>query len=178
MDIKHPISKREKIFFIITLSVVSLSLLYGLLIEPIYKEYSRLNDEINIKRARLSKNLRLTKEKDIVTEEFKKYNQQLKIKGSDEEEMASVLSEIEKIGKSTGVYLTDVKPQRMKDMDFYKIMLVEIKFQSNMGTLSKFIYELQNSPLLLKVSRLQIDTKGGDISLLQGAIQVSKISLS
>lgn len=178
MDLKSSISKREKTIFTITILAISLSIIYSFVIEPLYKEYTRLNQEINIKQARLAKNLRLVKEKDIVREEFKKYSHQLKTRGSDEEEMASVLSEIEKIGKSTGIYLSDVKPQKIKDMDFYKIMLVEIRFQATMQTLSKFIYELQNSTFLLKASRLQVNSKGGGSTLLEGVIQISKISLS
>ena len=177
MDLKSSVSKREKYIIVITLLVVALSIIYSFVIEPLHKEYARLKQEVVIKQAHLAKNLRLMKEKDIVKEEFKKYGQELKIKGSDEEEMASVLSEIEKIGNSTGVYLSDVKPQKIKDRDFYKIMLVEIKFQASIQTLTKFIYELQNSALLLKVSRLQVDSKGEDSSLLEGVIQVSKVSI-
>ena len=70
-----------------------------------------------------------------------------------------------------------MKPQKVKDTDFYKIMLVEVKFQATSQTLAKFLYELENSPLLLKVSRLQVNYKGGDSSLLDGTIQVSKVSL-
>lgn len=177
MDLRTSISKREKSFFIIALSAVFLSMFYAFIIEPLYKQYARLNQEINIKQVKLGKSLKLIKEQNVVTEEFKKYSQQLKKMGSDEEEMATVLSEIEKIGKSTGVYLSDVKPQKVKNKDFYKIMLVEIKFQADMQTLSQFIYKLQNSALLLKVSRLQVNSKGGDF-LLEGIIEVSKVSLS
>jgi Tfp pilus assembly protein PilO len=91
--------------------------------------------------------------------------------------LAYFLSAIENIGKASGVYLNDVKPQKVKDTDFYKIMLVEVKFQATSQTLAKFLYELENSPLLLKVSRLQVNYKGGDSSLLDGTIQVSKVSL-
>ena len=67
--------------------------------------------------------------------------------------------------------------ESMRAPDFYKIMLVEIRFQGTMQTLSKFIYELQNSALLLKASRLQINSKGADQRLLEGVIQISRISL-
>jgi len=177
MNIKSSISKRERTFFAITVLIIAISILYGFVVEPIYKEYENLNQEISSKRLQLTKNLKLLKEKDIVAEEFKQYGQQLKTVGSDEEEMASVLSAIENIGKTSGVYLNDVKPQKVKDTDFYKIMLVEVKFQATSQTLAKFIYELQNSPLLLKVSRLQVNYKGGDSSSLEGTIQVSKVSL-
>lgn len=178
MDLKSSISKREKMFFAMTISIITISIFYGFVIEPFFKAYIRLSREINIKQTRLAKNLKLMNEKDIVSNEFKRHSQQLKEKGSDEEEMASVLSEIEIIGKNVGFYLSNVKPQKIKDMDFYKIMFVEIKFQADIQTFSKFIYEIQNSPLLLKVSRLQLNSKGGDSSFLEGTIQISKISLS
>ncbi|MFH1621950.1 MAG: type 4a pilus biogenesis protein PilO [Candidatus Omnitrophota bacterium] len=137
-----------------------------------------MNQEISIKQTRLWKYLKLIKEKDLVREEFKKYSHKLKTRNSEEEEMAFVLSEIERIGKSTGMSLRDVKPQKIKNMDFYKVMLVEIRYQANMHTLSEFIYDLQNSSFLLKVNRLQINSMGGDSALLEGVIQISKISIS
>jgi len=177
MDLKSSISKRERIIFSVTSLVISLSIIYAFVIEPLYNKYTSLNQEINMKQIRLAKNLRLFKENDVVREEFNKYSHKLKTKGSDEEEMALVLTEIERIGKSTGTYLNDVKPQKIKDMDFYKTMLVEIRFQASVQTLSKFIYELQNSSLLLKASRLQINSKGGDQQQLEGIIQISRVLL-
>jgi Tfp pilus assembly protein PilO len=178
MDLKSSISKREKNIFFVTIAAVCLALLYSFVVEPLYREYTRLNQEIKVKQMRLAKNLRLMNEKDIIKGEFKKYSDQFKSRGSEEEEMASVLTEIERIGKATGIYLNNVKPQKIKDMDFYKIMQVEIRFEATMDTLSKFIYELQNSSYLLKPNRLQINSQGGDSSLLEGIIQINKISLS
>lgn len=178
MDLKSSISKREKSLISITVLVIACSIIYIFVVEPLYKKFNELNQQIEIKQVRLTKNLKLMKEKDIITEEFKKYGEKLKVKGSDEEEMASVLSEIERIGKTTGIYLKDVKPQRIKDMSFYKILLVEIKFQADTQNLSKFIYSLQTSASLLKVKRLQVDIKGGESSLLEGTLQISKVSLS
>lgn len=148
------------------------------MVEPLYKKLTQLNQQISTKQLQLMKSQKLIKEKDIIAGKFNKYAHELKVKGSNEEEMASVLSEIENIGKASGVYLSDVKPQKIKDMDFYKVLLVEIKFQATMPTLSKFIYDLQNSTSLLKVKRLQINIKGGESSLLEGMLQISKISLS
>ncbi|MDD5005127.1 MAG: type 4a pilus biogenesis protein PilO [Candidatus Omnitrophica bacterium] len=178
MDFKFLISKRERVLFIVAVIIISLAAVQIFIIGPIYREYSRLNQEINIKRVRLEKNRRLIKEKNVVKEDFKEYGKQLKTKGSDEKEMSSLLSEIEQIGNASGIYLSDVKPQKIKEMDFYKVMVVEIKFQATMQNLTKFIYEIQNSTLLLKVSRLQVNSKGGGSSLLEGILQVSKISLS
>lgn len=177
MDLKSSISKREKVILAITILVIILSAFYVFIFEPLYRQYVSLNQEISMKNVQLTENLRLLKEKNVVKEEFKKYSHLLKARGTDEEEMASVLTEIEKIGKSTGIYLNDVKPQKIRDMDFYRVMLVEIRFQADMQTLSKFIYELQNSPFLLKTSRLQISSERKNSSLLDGIIQISKISI-
>ncbi|MFC1708994.1 type 4a pilus biogenesis protein PilO [Candidatus Omnitrophota bacterium] len=171
------IAQRQKGIAIITILVISLCVVYLLAIEPLYKKYAVLNQEIRSKQSRLAENLRLLKEKEAIQEEFKKYNYLLKVKGSKEEEMASVLAEIEGIGKNTGLYLNDIKPQRGRDLGFCQIMLVEVRFQANMQTLSKFIYELQNSVFLLKASKLQITSQRADSRLLEGVIQISRTSI-
>lgn len=162
----------------ITIFLIALSITYSFVIEPLYKQYVVLNQEIRSKQARLAKNLRLLQEKDIIRQEFKNYSHRFKPQGSEEEEMASVLTEIEKIGKVTGIYLSDVKPQKIKGQDFYKIIIVEIRFQGTMQTLANFIYRLQNSALLLKPNQLQIDSKGPGQQLLEGTIQITRIFLS
>ena len=169
--------KKEKKLLGITLSVIFMSFIYLFLLEPLYKQVTVLNQEINLKQARLTKNLELLKEKDMINEELKKYGHLFKAKGSAEEEMASLLAEIGRISKSAGIYLSDVKPQRSKDKGFFKIMLVEIRYQATLPILSKFIYEIQNSPFLLKASRLQITSQASDSKLLEGVIQISKISI-
>lgn len=177
MKLDSSISKREKTLILLTLLAIFGSLLYSFVVEPLSRNYVQLQQEIQSKRIRLIKNTKLMRDKDIIEKEFEVYGQHLLTKGSNEEEMASVLSEIEKIGKSSGIYLSDVKPQKIRDMGYYKLLLVEIKFQASMQTLSKFIYDLRNSSLLLKVQRLQINIQGGESALLEGLIQISKISL-
>ena len=175
---KLSVTKREKILFILVAIAIIGSLAYSLIIEPLYNKFNDLNQEIESKEIRLRKNTKLINERDAINEEFNKYSQQLKVKSTDEEEMASVLSEIEKIGKSSGVYLSDVKPQPIKDNKFYRLLSVEIKFQASLDTLSKFIYELQCSPFLLKVRRLQVISKGQETNFIEGNIQINKISIS
>ena len=124
MSMRSSVSKREKKLIIFTILVAILGVLYAFIVEPLYKKYININQEIKIKQVRLAKNLKLMREKDAITEDFKRYDQRLKKTTSREEEMASVLSEIENIGKTAGVYLSDVKPQRTKDMAFYRMLLV------------------------------------------------------
>ena len=177
MEIKSSVSIREKRLVAITLALASLSIGYIFILEPFYKKYVGFNQEIHVKQIRLAKSLRLVKEKDAITREYKKYSRLLTTSGSEEEEMAAVLSEIEKTGKAAGIYMSDVKPQRVKDMDFYRELLVEIKFQATMQTLAQFIYNLESSHSLLKVKRLQINIKGGGDVSIEGNLQISKICL-
>lgn len=178
MAIKSPVSSREKRLFVITLSIAGLGMFYAFIVEPLYKKNEALNQEIHEKQLRLAKNLQLVREKDAITQEFQKYSKLLTTSTSQEEEMAVVLSEIEKTGNAAGVYLSDVKPQRVREMDFYRELLVEIKFQATTPALAQFIYNLQNSAQLLKVKRLQINVKGGESSQIEGTIQISKLALS
>jgi len=177
MNITSSVSRRERILFVSVMILITLSILYQFIVEPLYRKFVDLQQELSTKQVQLMKSLRLLEEKEDVTKEFQRYSQLLKTKRTEEEEMAFVLGEIEKIGKQAGVYLSDVKPQRIKDWEYYRQLLVEIKFEATMDTLTQFIYNIQSSPFLLKVKRLNINSKSAD-SVLQGIVQVSKVSIS
>jgi len=171
------LNKREKLILTVTIAVVSLAIVYSFILEPIYRKFANLDLEIKSKQIKLRKNLSLVRERDAIQDEFKQYSQYFKTNRTEEEEMAQALSLIEKIGNDSGVYLSNVKPQKVQEVGFYKVIIIEIRFQADMNSLSKFVYDLQSSPLLLKVARLDIGSKNENTSLLQGSILINKIIL-
>jgi hypothetical protein len=70
-----------------------------------------------------------------------------------------------------------ISPRCVEWVDFRKILSLEIKFQATTKGMVKFIYELENSKLLLKVSYLQLYYKQNNQSLLEGVIHIGKICL-
>jgi len=168
------ISKRERILFIVTSTLVLLSLIYYFAVEPSCKEYIILGRQIKVKQAQIRSALSLIEERKILDSEFKKYAGQFIHSGS-KDETDFVLVKLEEIGETSGVYLSEVRPQGIKDSDFSKEILVGIKFKAAIRNLTAFIYKVETSPLLLRINALRLNCKDENRSSLEGDIEIRRI---
>lgn len=169
------LSKRERRILYLAIVVGLFSLFCNFLLEPAVKHWRDVNQQVASKEAKLKKNLKIVSQKEVIEVAFEKYAGYAKMEGSEEEEMAVLLSEIERLASRSVVRITDIKPQPIRDMKFYKRFNVECEAEATIGELSAFLYELQNSPQLLKVERLQINTKSTQSSLLKSYILITKV---
>ena len=136
-----------------------------------------LNQEILNKQIKLEKYLHLLSQKGKIQQEFDKFSQGLKAKASEEKEMAEILGQIEDLSRRASVNISQIKPQGFKDFKTYKEFLVEIKAEAKIEDLSQFIYNLQNSPQLIKTKKLLLNTKTASPDILEVTILIAKISL-
>jgi Tfp pilus assembly protein PilO len=169
------ISKREKtMFYSGGLTVLGI-IVYAMAIVPLWDYWQGLNRNITAKEVNLLKNLKILNQKDIINNTYAKYSESIKMKGSSEEETAVILKEVENIARSTNVYIASIQPQRVQDMDFYKEYYVALDAEGDMASLTKFIYDLQNSKQILKVKQLQLTPKSDAENILKGHIVITKI---
>lgn len=174
MFIKH-LSKRErKIFYLAILIIVGV-LSYITVIEPLWQKWQELNKSISSQEIQLLKNLKILAQRDVIAQLYDKYAENIKMKGSVEEETAVILREIENIARTSNTYITDIKPLRVQDMEFYKEYYVELESEGSISNLARFIYDLQNSKQILKVKYLRLNPKDETAEVLKGYMIVTKI---
>jgi len=171
------LSKREKIFLLITIIVVSSVFGYALILEPLARNWSRLNRQVVQRSRRLNQNLLILKKERKIKNEFAKYAEYAKSLGTDEEIIAYLLKTIEQKASLTSTYITNIRPRDVKDKGFYREFIFELISESGLDDLMKFIYELQNSSELLTVKRLTLTLKSSERQVLRGVIEISKISV-
>ena len=169
------LSIREKWLLYAGIAVILGIAIYIIAVEPIWTEWQDLNRNIFAKERKLLKNVKILAQKDRITSLYNKYASSIKMKGSVEEETAVILREIENIARSTNINITDIKPHRVKNMDFYKEYYIELEAEGNVANLAKFIYELQSSDQILKVRHLRINPKAGGGDTLKAYMIVTKI---
>lgn len=174
MFIKN-LSQRERHAFYIAVIVIIGVLSYIIVIEPIWKKWQDLNDSITNRESQLLKNLKILAQRDIIAELYNKYAENIKMKGSVEEETATILREIENIARISNTYITDIKPQRVQDMEFYKEYYIELEAEGDVSNIAKFIYDLQNSEQILKVRYLRLNPRDDTGDVLKGYMIVTKI---
>jgi Tfp pilus assembly protein PilO len=168
---------RERVILYLACLLIALSLIYNFIFEPIINKYKLINQEILKNQVKLQKYLTLLSQKEKIKQEFGQFSKSLKVKASEEQEMAEVLSQIEDLSRRAAVHISQIKPQGAKDYKTYKEFLVEIRAEAKIENLSQFIYELQSPPQLLRTKKLLLNTKTASTDILEATILIAKISL-
>ncbi len=169
------LSKRERnISMVIALLLFSYAA-YSFLFAPLAERLSVLNKEIAAKELKLKKNKKILGREQVVTADYQKYEKYLRQGSSDEQEMASVLSEIEAVAHSVNIRINDMKPRKVKKIDFYNSFAVEVESEGKLLEIVKFIYQLQSPPHLLKAEKVRLERQASSAASLKGYLLVTKI---
>lgn len=177
------LSIREKRLLFICSIVVPLVFIYHFALNPAVKRWSALKKEVLREKIALEKNLRTIAGGRPASLEYKKYAGYAKIKGSDEEEKALMMRQIEKLASDAGVYIKQMSPYLQKEkLRLYKKYSVELECETALQKLTKFIYLLQTSERPLKVEKLHLSSaksssEAAEVSLIKGDILIIRVLL-
>ena len=134
-----------------------------------------LNEEIQEKQSSIRKNLHILAQKDRISSEITKYTTFLSSTESDEEEMTSLLKEIEGLANKSSVYLVDMKPAGLKSAGSSKKYLISLNCEAQMEQLTDFMYNIENSNKLLTIEKYQIAPKSKESSVVRCSMSIAKI---
>ncbi len=169
------LSQREKRLFYLTISLIAILFIYRFIIKAVVVNWKDLNEKISVSSLKLEKSRKILNLKNRIQRDYEKYASSVKMAGSEEEEMAKFLTEIESLARFSSVHISGIKPLPIKKVDFYKKYVVELEAEGDIKQVSKFIYDIQNSPQLLKIDKFSLRTKGAGTNLLKCNILVSKV---
>jgi len=175
MALSLKLSTKEKIGLGLGIALAFSALFDRVVIGPLNAKIHYLNQEIRLAELDLCKDLRNLDEKESITKEFQNYAKYVKQMGSDEEEMARFLREVENIAHKSSVNLLDVKPQMPQSKDLQKQFTVEIEAEGDMSAIIMFLHQLNTSDLLLRSEKIVLKLIQKDKSLLRASILVTKI---
>jgi len=177
MKIFSKLSSREKRLLTFTLAVLSSVGLYLYVIEPLWNYWVGLDSTITDCQDKLRRSQNILRREKSIVKTFKKYEKKLKIEGSDQTKTAQILKEIETTARNNQFNINDIKPQNIRDREFYKFYLIELEAEADIMSLAKFIYDLQISQQSLRVSRLQLAASSSNPHLLKVEMIITKVIL-
>lgn len=172
------LSKNERIGLSLAAIIAAMAFMDRLVVNPIKDRITRLNYRVNVAEEELKVDLRNLKEKKAISQEYEKYTQYVTKAGSDEEEVAKILAEIEGLARKSGVSLIDITPQAATEIDFYKEYVAEVEIEGKTQAVVKFLYQLNNSALLLRTQKLRMSLKEKGSSVVTAVLLVTKILIS
>jgi Tfp pilus assembly protein PilO len=170
------LSKKEKIGLMVAAVIFFLAFSDRLILNPINRRIQQVNQEIKTSEKQLKMGLYNLSQKETIISEYGKYSQYFKSLGSEEEDTAAILSEIETVAKKSNMTLLNLKPLPSKDKGFYKEYSIEVETEGTIESLINFIYRLNTSTQLLRVEKLRLSLKDKDSGLIKAPLLITKIS--
>ena len=168
------LSKREKTFVYATALVVFFAAVDRLVYYPIVNHFNELDQEILKQEEQIRKNWRSLAVREAVLKSYSAYDGYALTAGSDEEEVANLLNEIEALARKTGLSLINVKPKPLTKEEFWKRYPVEVEVETEWAPLLKFIYGLYSSKFFLRVKHLRLVPKGRLTAEVKGYLLINK----
>lgn len=151
------LSTREKIIFSICVLLAITYMGYHFIFIPLQGSQVTLEDKIRVAQKRLRNNERIMAQEKVVDEEYEKYAAYFQQKSSDEQEIASILSQIEALANDMQLRVADMKPKKVKRMDFYNNFSATLTIEGELAAIIRFLYTLQNMPHLFKADEVYFE---------------------
>lgn len=172
---RRPLSAREKKIFVVCLLVIAFYIIY-------YLGYQWVKDEIRSQQGNifqsqkdLKKYAYAIREEKVVEQRLKSYMVALKQKGSDEQEMTKVLSDIEAVAENTGIKIINMEPGKIKRINFYNYFPVDVQTEGSLKKICEFLYALESKANHFYVDEIRIEKYAARADTLKCQLVVSRL---
>lgn len=172
------LSKREKTILYCSAFFITLALTDRLLIGPITQKLSLLDQKIDDEEMLIKRSMRILSQKERILTESDQYSAFFGSLKSEEEEISSILKEIENQASKTSIYLIDVKPSGVKNLGSSKKYMVSLSCEGQMDQVMNFFYNIESSDKLLLIDKYQITPKSLDSSIARCTMTISKVAIN
>jgi|CXWL01.1.fsa_nt_gi Tfp pilus assembly protein PilO len=152
------LNPREKIFAIITVMLVLLFGIVELVIKPVKRIESRVDQELLDQNKILRKDINLVNDERQLSNQYEELLKPFIQQGSDEEAMSVLLAQLETLANEAKLRIVEIKPQKGKKADNYKFLSVGLSFQGTLLNIERFLYAVQSSPNDLNVDELILES--------------------
>jgi len=170
------LSQREKHIAIITGAVLALFLLYTFVFNPVMDGRDRILLEKERLETQLDNAQRIFDRRDQLSEQW------LGMKagglGSDPSAIESrVLNAVRQWSEQCGLPISTVKPDRDRGDGELREIFFNLALTGDMEAVGRFLWEVENCELPLRIKEFQLGSRGGDASDLSLQIKLSALYL-
>jgi|SRR3989338_7929363 len=168
------LTKREKTTLYLTVGIIGFGLLFNFFLGPVFSKNNKLNREISLTRQKLKKYLVLLEQKDAIQNKYSKFFSAAQgISSREQDALISLFAELENLAKGANVKIMDIRPKFGAEGS-RKELAVDLRTEGSMEGYLKFIYNLENSLLLLKIKEFQLNSKP-NTQVLEGLFSIAQL---
>lgn len=169
------LSKSEKTFLVVAMVAVFIALFDRVVMQTILHKSATIEEDIRAKESALRSDIRLLSQKDRIEHEGQGFSAYAVEGTSQEEEISTVLKEIERLAREASVNLIEIKPTDLKAEKVVKKYVLSVSAEGTLSQLAAFIFRMESSKNLFAVDTYSLTVKDRDKGILRCAMSISKI---
>lgn len=168
---------RERFLVFVTGGVAVLCVFYQFAVVPAVERLQTIREDITIKTKQLLADRRSIAQREAVLKAYERYAHLMQAVGSDEEETSKLLSAVADLAKGSEVTVVNLKPRPAETSGLAKRYQVELESESTLESLTRFIYQVEQSAQQLTVDKLSAKQDEKPESPLKCTIRVSRLTI-
>jgi len=173
MNFWQNLQSRERLFIGGAGAALVLFLIFKLTIAPLFKYSAELDRQIVTARRQLNEMRTMQQDYQRQKSVIDSINTQLK-----KQPNFAIFSRLEELASQTGTKILQINPMPSPPSELYKEELVEVKMQGvALEQLVRYLHQVENSPQLLKIQRLDIRPRPDNRQILNVTFRVSAFTL-
>ncbi len=170
------LGQREKIMFLVSLTLVLLALMDRLVLGPIMEQMKVLDGQIWAKQQKVNRNLRILSFKNSIINEYAKYEMYLDPGEKSQEQIVSALLQtIETLARQNEITISNIQPGDVSENPLYKEYLTSIECEGGFKNMLTFMDALEASDFLFRILKYQFAAKSKTGEVIKANIDVSRI---
>ena len=161
------VKDRQRFLLIVTLALVGVYAANLLVYEPLAKWWKAREATIAELRQQVSQGKLLVRRETIIRNDWANMRTNSLPNDSSQAEQ-QVLRAVANWAGDTGANVTSITPQWQEDQDDYSTLDCRLEASGDLGTLSRFIYEIENDPMALQLASVELtanDDRGQTLTL-------------
>jgi Tfp pilus assembly protein PilO len=170
------IKNRQQLLGIITLSLLGLYICDLLVFEPIYNWWKSRQTQVTDLRQQVSQGKILISRDAIIHGEWD-HMRTNSLPNDPSQAEQQVLHAFDNWAGDSGANVNSITPQWQNDQDDYSTLECRVEAAGDLGTLSRFLYEIENDPMALQLESVELtaaDDKGQQLNL---GLQIGGLAL-
>ena len=172
MEIKN----RQQFLLIVTLALLGLYVANLLVYEPLAKWWRSREADIDTLRQEVTQGRTLVRRESVIRGEWDRIRSN-SLPNDPSQSEQQVLKAFNNWAGNSGVNVESITPQWQNDQTNYSTLDCRVEASGDIGTLSRFLYEIENDPMALQLESVELtatDEKGQQLTL---GLQISGLAL-
>lgn len=171
------IKNRQQMLILTALAGLALLVGDSLIFSPLVKLWKSRSEKIVALRQQVDKGERLLKHEESYRRSWANM-QTNTLPGNPSLAEQQVLQAFDKWSQDSRISVNSITPQWKRDSDDFTTLQCRVDAGGTVGTLSRFLYNLENDPMALKIESVEITARDKEGAQLSLGLQISGLVLS